>query len=76
MSLRDRTVQFPKGITFSADFEYRKFGNRVFNYMYWHHKSELGYGNVLFVDFHVGYEQAKPIPDFQQGPNWSFIWND
>src|SRR4030095_11628859 len=50
--------------SFSAYFEYRTWGNRVFNYMYWHHKTRLGYGNVLFVDSHVSYHQAIPEPDF------------
>jgi prepilin-type N-terminal cleavage/methylation domain-containing protein/prepilin-type processing-associated H-X9-DG protein len=63
--------------SFSAYFEYRTWGNRVFNYMYWHHKTALGWGNVLFVDSHVSYHQATPNkPDFQRGASWSFVWND
>ncbi len=49
----------------------------VFEYMYWHDKTRLGYGNVLFNDSHVGYHQATTkSPDFQRGPTWSFLWND
>ncbi|MCW5556243.1 MAG: hypothetical protein KIT22_00090 [Verrucomicrobiae bacterium] len=61
--------------SFSAYFEYRNWGNRVFNYMYWHDKTRLGYGNVLFVDSHVGYHRAVATPDFQRGPDWSFTWD-
>jgi prepilin-type N-terminal cleavage/methylation domain-containing protein/prepilin-type processing-associated H-X9-DG protein len=62
--------------SFSCYFEYKTWGNKVFNHMFWHHKTKLGYGNVLFVDAHVGYHEAKPAPDFQRGPDWSFIWDD
>jgi prepilin-type N-terminal cleavage/methylation domain-containing protein/prepilin-type processing-associated H-X9-DG protein len=62
--------------SFSAYFEYKTWGNRVFNYMYWHDKTRLGFGNILFVDSHVSYYQARPTPDFQKGPSWSFLWND
>jgi prepilin-type processing-associated H-X9-DG protein len=48
----------------------------VFEYMYWHNKSALGFGNVLFTDSHVSYLQAAAEPDFQRGPGWSFVWND
>jgi prepilin-type N-terminal cleavage/methylation domain-containing protein len=54
------------------------FGNaRPFEYMYWHHRGQLGYGNVLFVDQHIGYLQATiNRPNFQQGAAWTFIYND
>jgi prepilin-type N-terminal cleavage/methylation domain-containing protein/prepilin-type processing-associated H-X9-DG protein len=49
----------------------------VFQYMYWHDKKRLGFGNVLFVDTHVAYNQATTNkPDFQHGASWSFIYND
>ena len=49
----------------------------VFEYMYWHDKTRLGYGNVLFVDSHVSYFQVTlNKPDFQRGATWSFIWDD
>jgi prepilin-type N-terminal cleavage/methylation domain-containing protein/prepilin-type processing-associated H-X9-DG protein len=62
--------------SFSSYFEYKTWGNKVFNYMFWHDAKRLGYGNVLFVDSHVAYHQAQPVPDFQRGPSWSFVWND
>jgi len=62
---------------FNCYFEYPLRGRKVFQYMYWHDKKALGFGNVLFVDSHVGYYQATPDkPDFQRGSGWSFIYND
>ena len=67
--------------SFSCYFEYVK-QRKVFQYMYWHDKSKLGYGNVLFVDSHVGYYQATTRvtgmanSSAQRGSEWSFIWND
>ena len=56
---------------------YVTFGKKVFQYMYWHDKQRLGYGNVLFVDSHLGYHQATTDkPNFQRGSNWSFVYND
>ena len=49
--------------SFSSYFEYRQWGNRAFNLMYWHDRTRLGFGNVLFVDSHVAYLQARPTPD-------------
>ncbi len=61
---------------FNCYFEYAS-RRSVFQYMYWHDKQALGYGNVLFVDMHVGYYQATPDkPDFQHGKEWSFVYND
>jgi prepilin-type N-terminal cleavage/methylation domain-containing protein/prepilin-type processing-associated H-X9-DG protein len=63
--------------SFNCYFEYVRWGRRVFQYMYWHDKKRLGYGNVLFVDSHVGYHQATPDkPDHQRGANWSFVYSD
>jgi prepilin-type N-terminal cleavage/methylation domain-containing protein/prepilin-type processing-associated H-X9-DG protein len=62
---------------FNCYFEYVRWGRKVFQYMYWHDKNRLGYGNVLFVDGHVGYHQATPDkPDFQRGNAWSFVYSD
>ncbi len=50
--------------------------NNAFEYMYWHDKSNLGYGNVCFVDQHIEYLRAKfNQPNFQEGVNWSFVYN-
>jgi prepilin-type N-terminal cleavage/methylation domain-containing protein len=61
--------------SFNAYFDYGS-TSAVFEYMYWHDKRRLGYGNVLFVDNHISYLQAKPKPEFRSGPGWSFVWND
>lgn len=63
--------------SFNCYFEYLRWGRNVFQYMYWHDKKRLGYGNVLFVDSHVGYYQATPNkPDFQHGKDWTFVCSD
>ena len=49
---------------------------KLFHKALWHDKRRYGYGNLLFVDAHVGYFQAtKDKPDFQNGPDWTFIFN-
>jgi prepilin-type N-terminal cleavage/methylation domain-containing protein len=60
-------------MSFSAFFE-----NKLpFQFMYWHHQKEVGWGNVQFVDTHVEYLRAVPNqPTYQKGPTWSFIYND
>jgi prepilin-type N-terminal cleavage/methylation domain-containing protein/prepilin-type processing-associated H-X9-DG protein len=61
--------------SFNAYFDYGQ-TRAVFEYMFWHDKTRLGYGNVLFIDSHVAYHQAAPNqPDFQRGAAWSFLWN-
>jgi prepilin-type N-terminal cleavage/methylation domain-containing protein/prepilin-type processing-associated H-X9-DG protein len=61
---------------FNCYFEYVRWGRRTFQYMYWHDRQRLGYGNVLFVDSHVGYHQATPDkPDFQNGKDWTFLFD-
>ncbi|MHC1766618.1 MAG: hypothetical protein AB9869_20325 [Verrucomicrobiia bacterium] len=82
MGRKSADIQSPSRIilandfSFSCYFEYKHWGNRVFNYMFWHHKSKLGYGSVLFVDSHVAYHEATAKPDFQRSANWSFVWSD
>ena len=45
--------------------------------MYWHHKTQIGWGNLLFVDGHVTFLQvANNNPSYQSGPGWSFIYKD
>ena len=52
-------------------------GAGVFQVMYWHDRKRLGFGNVAFVDAHVGYYEATDSkPNFQQAKYWSFIYND
>jgi len=75
-------IRNPAKIILANDFSFNCYFDygltrAVFEYMYWHDKTRLGYGNVLFVDSHVAYHQATTkSPDFQRGPSWSFLWND
>ncbi len=74
--LRPTKVILANDFAFNCYFQYSTFG-AVFQYMYWHNKRALGYGNVLFVDTHVGYYQATHNkPNFQQSSAWTFIYND
>ncbi|MCZ7638640.1 MAG: DUF1559 domain-containing protein [Verrucomicrobia bacterium] len=46
-------------------------------YAYWHHKKQLGWANIMFVDGHAQYLQATHNkPDFQHGPNWTVVYSD
>ena len=48
-----------------------------FEIAYWHHRSQLGWGNRAFVDGHVAYQRAfRNQPTFQRGNGWSYIYND
>ena len=75
-------VRNPSRVILANDFAancYFEWASRrsVFQYMYWHDKQRLGFGNALFVDSHVNYFQATTDkPDFQRGASWSFVWND
>ena len=69
-------VVLANDFAFNCYFEYVRWGRRTFQYMYWHDRQRLGYGNVLFVDSHVGYHQATPDkPDFQNGKDWTFLFD-
>jgi prepilin-type N-terminal cleavage/methylation domain-containing protein/prepilin-type processing-associated H-X9-DG protein len=74
--LRPTKVVLCNDFAFNCYFQYSTFGG-VFQYMYWHNQTALGYANVLFVDSHVGYNQATHNqPNFQQSSSWTFIYND
>jgi prepilin-type N-terminal cleavage/methylation domain-containing protein/prepilin-type processing-associated H-X9-DG protein len=50
--------------------------SKPFQYSFWHHEKKAGYGNVLFVDGHINYLEATyNKPDFQNGLNWTFVYN-
>jgi len=69
-------VVLANDFSFNCYFEWRS-RRAVFQSMYWHDKNRLGFGNVLFVDSHVGYHQATTDkPDFQRGKDWTFVYND
>ncbi|MFC1582553.1 type II secretion system protein [Planctomycetota bacterium] len=50
-------------------------GRNPFHYAYWHHRRELGWGNVLFVDGSVQYKKIPDVAHFQQGPGYTFFWD-
>jgi prepilin-type N-terminal cleavage/methylation domain-containing protein/prepilin-type processing-associated H-X9-DG protein len=58
-------------------FEVHFLNDNPFETAYWHHRTQLGWGNNAFVDGHVAYQRAtRNQPDFQRGNGWSFIYND
>jgi prepilin-type N-terminal cleavage/methylation domain-containing protein/prepilin-type processing-associated H-X9-DG protein len=72
-------VLHPTKIIVANDFAFGVWfdNKRPFGFMYWHNRKTLGYGNVLFADFHVEYMQAVlGTNPFNRGPNYSFVYND
>ena len=66
-------------VILANDFSFSCFfaNGRPFSVMYWHDAKVLGWGTVLFVDGHANYLKTTiNNPSFQQGPTWSFIYND
>jgi len=77
-SKKESQILHPSRVILVNDFAGNVFyGNkRPFEYMYWHHKKNLGWANMMFVDQHVEYLQATANnPDFADGPTWTFIYN-
>lgn len=75
---KETQVVHPAKVILLNDFSFSVFyGNAApFEYMYWHHKKVLGWGDVMFVDQHVEYLRAfKNKPGFTEGPTWTFIYN-
>lgn len=76
---KETDVIHPARVILSNDNSFNCFfGNaRPFEYMYWHHLKQIGYGNVQFIDQHVEYLRATVNrPDFRSGTTWSFVYND
>jgi len=72
-------IKNPSKVVMVSDFSFNVYlvNATVFQYMYWHDKSRLGYGNVAFVDTHVEYLQAtRSATNYQRGANWTFVYND
>ena len=62
-------------VPFAAYFMFPS-NNKPLLLAYWHNK-QLGWGNVVFTDGHVGYYQAAmDKPDFQHGNDWTFVYSD
>ena len=75
---KESDITHPARMILLDDFAVNVFyGNkRPFEYMYWHNRGVLGWGNMLFVDQHVEYKQATVnSPNFADGPTWTFVYN-
>ena len=78
--IRLNMVLHPTSMVVASDFSFACWfgGGKPFESIFWHNRKVLGYGTVLFVDFHVEYMQAllnASNPSYQHGPNYSFIYN-
>jgi prepilin-type N-terminal cleavage/methylation domain-containing protein len=76
---KESEILHPSLVVLSSDFSCNCFfeNQRPFEYMYWHNRKTLAYGNMQFIDQHVQYLKATiNKPDFQRGALWSFIYND
>jgi prepilin-type N-terminal cleavage/methylation domain-containing protein len=75
---KETDVLHPSSVILVNDLSFNLFFGHQIPYMYilWHDRTRYGYGNVQFIDQHVSYLQAtRNNPDFQNGPGWSFIYN-
>lgn len=71
-------IRTPTKVIFNNDFSFNihLVRMKLFHKALWHDKKRTGYGNLLFVDGHVNYFQAtENKPDFQNGPDWTFVYN-
>ncbi len=71
-------IRSPTRVIFNNDFSFNihLVRMKLFHKALWHDKKRYGYGNLLFVDGHVAYFQAtEDKPDFQNGVNWTFVFN-
>lgn len=76
---KDGDILHPSKIILVNDNSFNAFfnNNSPFEYLYWHDTKANGMGNVAFADQHVAYLSAQVNRlNFQQGPDWSFIYND
>jgi len=76
---KEANIVHPTKVILVNDFSFNCFyGNtRPFEYMYWHKKDVLGWGQVMFVDQHVEYLRAfVNKPSFMDGPTWTFIYQN
>ena len=78
-------VSSPAAVILANDYAFDAFGWQAavpgpvdvpFQHSYWHHATELGWGNVAFVDAHIEYLRATYAnPDYQNGQGWSFVFD-
>jgi type II secretory pathway pseudopilin PulG len=73
--IRPSKIILANDFSFSAMFE----RGRPFQFMFWHSRTDMGHGNVQFVDQHVSYIKAPMNRNFvQRAPDesWSFVYNE
>jgi prepilin-type N-terminal cleavage/methylation domain-containing protein len=78
-------ISHPGMVILANDLAFNAYGWQVavpgppgvpFQRAYWHHETELGWGNVAFVDNHIEYLRATyDAPDYQNGSGWTFVYN-
>ena len=78
-------IRSPSQVILANDYSFNAYGwqkevpgraHIPFQYSFWHHDSEPGWGNVAFLDNHIDYFRATyDKPNFQNGSNWTFLFN-
>jgi len=78
-------IRAPSQVILSNDYSVGAYGwqlevpgpiDKPFQYSFWHHDSEPGWGNVAFLDNHIDYFRATyDKPNFQNGSNWTFLFD-
>ncbi|HWQ91575.1 MAG TPA: prepilin-type N-terminal cleavage/methylation domain-containing protein [Clostridia bacterium] len=78
---KESDILHPSKIILANDFSFSAmFGNgKPFQWMFWHHRTANGQGNVQFIDQHVSYLKHSMDRNYVQRArdgSWSFIYND
>ncbi len=78
---RETDVPRPAKVILTSDFSCDCYFENAhpYQFLYWHNRKVLGYGDAQFVDQHVQYlRMTNDKPDFQRGGGglWSFVYND
>ncbi len=78
MGKKPSQVKRPSSVIFANEFPFAVYwlDYNPFSTWYWHNRTELGWGNVLFVDGHVSYLHATNWnPNWYSGEGWTFIYD-
>ena len=78
-------IRAPSQVILANDYAFGAYGwqkevpgpiDKPFQYSYWHHDKQAGWGNVAFLDNHIDFFRATyDQPDFQNGSNWTFLFD-
>ncbi|MCX6896035.1 MAG: DUF1559 domain-containing protein [Verrucomicrobia bacterium] len=78
---KSTSIKSPSKMVLTHDFPFGVYfrytaNNGPLMLSYWHNP-QLGWGNSVFTDGHVGYYRATyNMPNFQRGDGWTFVFSD